>query len=169
MTVPRIRPADQADLPALARIYNHYVTATHITFDTEPFTIEERRSWFESFSRSGPYRLMVADSGSGAVGYASSGEFRAKPAYRPSVETTIYLETGQVGRGLGRSLYGALIDVLASEPTVHRAYGGIALPNVRSVALHERLGFRLVGTFREVGFKLEKRWDVSWYEKDVSK
>ena len=58
--------------------------------------------------------------------------------------------------------------MISREPFVHRAYGGVALPNPASVTLHERLGFKLVGTFREVGFKFGKYWNVSWFEKDLS-
>lgn len=164
----RIRPAEQRDLPALVDIYNHYVTTTHITFDTYAFTVDGRRRWFNSFSRTGAHRLLVADVSGQPVGYASSGEFRAKPAYDRSVETTIYLDPGFVGRGIGQRLYKVLLDMLQSEDGVHRALSGIALPNRSSIALHERLGFLLVGTFREVGFKFGQYWDVSWYEKDVS-
>ena len=91
-----------------------------------------------------------------------------RPAYDQSVETTIYLDPAFVGRGIGQRLYGALLDAIQSEESIHRAYGGIALPNPSSIALHERLGFGFIGTFREVGFKFGKYWDVSWYEKDVS-
>jgi len=168
MSASRIRKAEQEDLLGLVRIYNHYVTSTHVTFDTQVFTVEQRRPWLESFSPSGAHQLLVAEVGSQLVGYASSKQFRAKGGYDPSVETTIYLDPAFVGRGLGELLYSALLDRMQSERTVHRAYGGIALPNPGSIALHERLGFRLVGTFQEVGFKFGKYWDVSWYEKDVS-
>lgn len=168
MDFPRIRSAVEGDLTALVRIYNHYVTGSHVTFDTEPFSVDERRSWFESFSPSGPHRLFVAELDSHAIGYASSKEFRPKRAYSRSVETTIYLDPEFVGRGIGRALLGTLLEALESEDGVHRAYGGIALPNPGSVALHERFGFELAGTFREVGHKFGKYWDVSWYERDCS-
>jgi len=164
----QIRPAREQDLPALVRIYNHYVTATHITFDTEPFTAAQRRPWFDAFSLRGPHRLLVAAVADRAVGYASSTRFRPKPAYDQSVETTIYLHPDFVGQGIGRRLYTHLLKAIRLEPSVHRAYGAIALPNPASIALHERLGFELVGTFREVGFKFEEYWHVSWFEKDVS-
>ena len=164
----QIRPAIPADLPDLVRIYNHYVTNTHVTFDVEPFATEERWSWFEGFAGSGPYRLLVAEAASDIAGYTSSTQFRPKQAYHPSVETTVYLDPHHIGRGLGFKLYGALLDLLTRERQVHRAYGGIALPNPASEALHQRLGFRLVGTFKEVGHKFEKFWDVSWYERDLS-
>jgi len=168
LSAAHIRLANLSDLPELTWIYNRYVTDTHITFDTDPFTVDQRRPWFERFSETGPHRLLVAEVASQPVGYASSTEFRGKPAYRPSVETTIYLHPGFVGRGIGRVLYATLLESITVEKTVHRAYGGIALPNESSVALHESLGFALAGTFREVGLKFEKYWDVSWYERDVS-
>ena len=169
MALAQIRSALERDLPDLVRIYNHYVTQSHVTFDTEPFSIDERRSWFESFSSSGPHRLLVAEVELRSAGYASSREFRAKPAYRQSVETTIYVDSGFVGRGIGKALFASLLEVLEAEDGVHRAYAGIALPNPSSVALHVRFGFRLAGTFREVGYKFGKYWDVSWYEKAFSR
>ena len=168
MSAPRIRPAEERDLPHLVRIYNHYVTTTHITFDTQAFSEEQRRPWFEGFSGSGPHQLLVAEVDGRSVGYASSGQFRTKPAYDRSVETTIYLDRDFTRRGIGAPLYGTLLDRIRFEPGVHRAYGGIALPNPGSIALHERCGFEAVGTFREVGFKFGKYWHVRWYEKDVS-
>lgn len=165
---PQIRPAREQDLPALLGIYNHYVAATHITFDTEPLTVAQRRPWFDAFSACGPHRLFVAAIADRVVGYASSTRLRPKPAYDQSVETSIYLHPDFVGRGIGRPLYAHLLDTIRLEPSVHRAYGGIALPNPASIALHERLGFELVGTFREVGFKFEKYWHVSWFEKDLA-
>jgi phosphinothricin acetyltransferase len=164
----QIRPAIPSDLTDLVRIYNYYVANTHVTFDTKPFVTEERRSWLEDFGGSGPYRLLVAEVGSEVAGYTSSTRFRPKQAYRTSVETTVYLDPRHIGRGLGRKLYGALLDLLADERQVHRAYGAVALPNPGSVALHERLGFQLVGTFKEVGHKFERFWDVSWYERNLS-
>lgn len=168
MASAEIRPALERDLFDLVSIYNHYVTGSHVTFDTEPFSVAERLPWFEVFSTSGPYRLFVAELDSHTVGYASSKEFRSKRAYSCSVETSIYLDPEFVGRGIGGALLAALLEALESEDGVHRAYGGIALPNPRSVALHRRFEFRLAGTFREVGHKFGKYWDVSWYEKDCS-
>ncbi len=168
LDTPRIRLAEPADLPDLTGIYNHYVATTHITFDTEPFTADQRRPWFRQFSGTGPHRLFVAEVAAQPAGYASSAGFRAKPAYHTSVETTVYLHPDFIGRGIGRSLYSALLDSLEDEKSVHRAYGGVALPNKASVALHESLGFTPVGTFREVGWKFEKYWDVRWYEKAIA-
>jgi len=162
----RIRPAEPRDLPGLVRIYNHYVTTTHVTFDTQALTIDGRRPWFQGFCGSGAHQLLVAEAAHHVVGYASSGRFRAKPAYDPSVETTIYLDPEFLGRGIGPLLCRELLDRMRSEKSAHRAFAGIALPNDNSTRLHEGFGFELVGTFREVGFKFGKYWDVSWYAKN---
>ncbi len=163
-----IRNGDTGDLARLVEIYNHYITETHITFHTEPFVVGARTQWFTQFSDTGPHRLLIVEQKDEVIGYASSTQFKPRSAYDQSVETTIYLGPEHVGEGLGTRLYGALLDELIADASVHRAYGGTALPNPQAIALHERLGFKRVGTYREVGFKFDKYWDVSWFEKDVS-
>ncbi|WP_327717650.1 GNAT family N-acetyltransferase [Streptomyces sp. NBC_00490] len=164
----QVRPGVEGDLTALTDIYNHYVRETPITFDTSVFTPEERRPWLLSHPEDGPHPLKVAaDADSQEIlGYATSSPFRAKPAYATSVEVTVYLAPHAGGRGIGTLLYKALFESLAAED-VHRAYAGIAQPNEASRRLHERFGFRHVGTYREVGRKFGRYWDVAWYEKEL--
>jgi len=164
MADARIRNAESRDLDDLARIYDHYVVHTPITFDLEPFGSEGRRPWLESFAPTGRHRLLVAERTSGVVGYACSQGLRPKGAYQTSVETTIYLAPEATGAGLGTKLYAALFDALAAED-LHRAFAGITLPNEASVALHARFGFEPIGVFREVGRKFDRYWDVGWYAK----
>lgn len=165
---PVIRPAVEADLPALTELYNYYVLNTVITFDIEPFTVERRRQeWFEHYHDHGIHRLLVAvDEADTAIGYVSSSPFRPKAAYATSVETSIYLAPTATGRGLGSALYDALFDALADED-LHRAYAGIALPNDASVALHVGQGFADAGMFTEVGRKFGRYVDVAWMEKPL--
>ncbi|MFC9285393.1 GNAT family N-acetyltransferase [Streptomyces sp. NPDC057052] len=167
-TEVQVRPGEERDLEALTDLYNHYVRETPITFDTAIFTPEERRPWLLSHPEDGPYRLMVAaDRHSREIlGYATSSPFRAKPAYATSVEVTVYLRPDAGGRGVGTLLYEALFEALSGE-NLHRAYAGVAQPNEASVRLHERFGFRHVGTYREVGRKFGRYWDVAWYEKPL--
>ncbi|MCI3272423.1 GNAT family N-acetyltransferase [Streptomyces cylindrosporus] len=167
-TEVQVRPGVERDLEALTDIYNHYVRETSITFDTVVFTPQERRPWLLSHPEDGPHRLMVATDADTKeiLGYATSSPYRAKPAYETSVETTIYLAPHAGRRGIGTLLYKALFEALAGED-VHRAYAGIAQPNEASTRLHERFGFRYVGTYREVGRKFGRYWDVAWYEKDL--
>ncbi|HMB71442.1 MAG TPA: GNAT family N-acetyltransferase [bacterium] len=162
-----VRPGRESDLPELVAIYNHFVENTHVTFDLEPFAPEARREWFREFTERGPYRLLVAELGDEVGGYACSHEFRHKRAYRTSVETSVYVRPAAFGRGLGRALYRSLFAALDGDPELHRAYAGVALPNPPSLALHRDFGFREVGTFREVGFKLDRYWDVCWLERPL--
>lgn len=167
VTAVSVRPGEERDLPALTEIYNHFVEHTHITFDLEPFTVEQRREWFSHYAATGRHRLLVAESAGGRVlGYATSGRFRDKPAYAPSVETTVYCAPTAVGCGVGSALYSALFELLRGED-VHRAYAGVALPNDASLALHRRFDFTEIGTFGEVGRKFGKWWDVTWLERVV--
>ncbi|MEU6918087.1 GNAT family N-acetyltransferase [Streptomyces olindensis] len=167
-TEVQVRPGVEEDLEALTALYNHYVRETAITFDTAIFTPEERRPWLLSHPEDGPYRLMVAvdRDTQGILGYATSSPFRAKPAYATSVETTVYVAPDAGRRGIGTLLYKALFEALSGED-LHRAYAGIAQPNEASARLHERFGFRHVGTYREVGRKFGRYWDVAWYEKPL--
>ncbi len=89
MTI-HIRPANRVDLPRLTEIYNHYVIHTPVTFDLEPYTVERRAAWFEQFSLTGRYRLVVAEENGVVLGYAGTTRFRVKPAYDTTVETTVY-------------------------------------------------------------------------------
>ena len=158
-----IRHARESDLDAINRVSNHYIETTHITFDLEPYSSAMRLEWFARFSQTGRYQLFVAFRDGDFAGFAHSGPLRAKAAYETSVETTVYLDPDAHGAGTGTRLYRTLLEVLGSED-VHRAYAGLSLPNPASVALHERLGFREIGTYREVGRKFGRYWSVRWYE-----
>jgi len=159
-----IRPAERRDLPRLTEIYNYYVVNTPVTFDVEPYTIEQREAWFAQFGQTGRYRLLVAETESVVVGYAGTTRFRPKAAYETTVETTIYCAPDAVGKGIGVRLYAALFDALRDED-IHRFVAGYALPNPASAAIHERFGFKVVGVFSENGRKFGKYWDVCWMER----
>ena len=127
--------ATQNDLGAMTEIYNYYVLNSAITFDTTPFSVEQRQPWFDQFMPNSIHQCLVAKQYGKVLGYTSSSKLRPKPAYDSSVETTIYLHPDAVGMGLGRKLYGALFNNL-SKLDVHRLYGIVALPNDRSLQLH---------------------------------
>ena len=161
-----IRPATKADLPRLTEIYNHYVIHTPVTFDIEPYTIERRAAWFEQFGSIGRHRLLVAEGGSGIVGYAATTRFRPKAAYDSTVETSIYCAAGEIHRGTGSALYTALFEALAGED-IHRIVAGYTMPNPASAALHARFGFKPVGIFHQNGRKFGRYWDVAWMERPL--
>jgi len=97
------------------------------------------------------------------AGYAYATKWRVRPAYRHSVESSIYLDQSCAGRGLGQLLYAALLDELRRRE-LHLVIGGIAQPNEASVRLHEKLGFRKVAMFSEVGMKFGRWVDVGYWE-----
>jgi L-amino acid N-acyltransferase YncA len=157
-----IRPASSKDADAIARIYNHYVENTVITFEEEPVSVQAMAARItEVQDLFLPW--LVAEVEARVVGYAYAGRWKARSAYRHTVETTVYLERGQQGRGIGTSLYAALLPILRAQG-MHVAIGGAALPNDASVALHQKLGFERVATFHQVGFKHGRWVDVAYWE-----
>jgi 2-haloacid dehalogenase len=162
-----VRPPALDDLPALTEIYNYFVMNTAVTFDLEPFSVQARQDWFDHYSPTGPYRMLVASRGDQVIGYATSSPIRDKAAYDPSIEVTVYLSPDAAGAGAGSMLYQQLFHDLRAED-LHRAYAVIALPNDASIALHRRFGFREIGTMSEVGRKHGTWWDVLWMEKELS-
>ena len=164
--MPNVRDARADDLVALTAIYNHYIAHTPITFDLKEFQPEERRPWLEEHQPSGRHRLLVATDDSGILGYASTSRWRAKAAYDPTVETSVYVRHDAVGRGIGSLLYGALFEAIAPED-VNTIVAGMTLPNDASRRLHERFGFREVGVFARVGRKFGKYWDVGWFQRPL--
>ena len=152
-----IRAVTPADAAAICEIYNGYVRDTVITFEEVPVAVAEMARRIEDFTARLPW-FVAAEQGA-IVGYAYASPWRVRSAYRFSVETTVYVAQGQHGRGLGTALYGELLAALR-KLDVHCAVGGIALPNDASVALHEKLGFKKVSQFVEIGYKLGRWVDV---------
>jgi phosphinothricin acetyltransferase len=162
-----VRPAREDDLQAINEIYNHYVRESHVTFDLEPPSPEARREWFEHYQGKGPHRLFVAVVDDGhVIGFATSSEFKSRPGYATSVETSVYVAPEHVGKGTGARLYEKVFDALKGHD-LHRAYAVIALPNPASIALHERFGFKRVALLTEPGRKFDRYWDVAWFEKPL--
>lgn len=161
----QIRNAVVDDLPALVDIFNFYVADGHVTFTTTPHTAESRIPWFESYS-DGPHQLLVCVEDSRILGCAYSSRYRPGSAFDTTVETSIYLHPEARGRRVGQHLYSALFDRLATQP-LHLAVAGIALPNPGSIALHYRMGFEEVGTFREYAFKRGQWISSTWLQRPV--
>lgn len=162
-----IRAATAVDAAALARIYNHYVAGTIVTFEEEAVPASEMAARIAE-SRTASLPWLVAERAGQVAGYAYASKWKGRCAYRFSVETTIYLDPRETARGLGSALYGQLLSDLEACG-VHVVIGGIALPNEASVRLHERLGFRKVAHFEEVGFKFGRWIDVGYWQRTVSR
>lgn len=156
--------ATDDDLPGIVEIFNYTAANSAANFASRPASVAERRDWFEQFSSTGPYRLLVARRGNLVLGYASSQRYRGHEAFRETVEVSIALHVSCRRQGVGTSLYRALFDCLAREP-VHVVLAGIALPNDASVALHRKFGFTEVGTFREYAVKNGQYISSLWMQR----
>lgn len=147
-----IRPVDATDLNSLHNLRNHYISNSYTTFDEELMSKEAVDEWIGFFSRSGPHRLYVATDSGRLLGFAGSQQYRNHPAFRKTIETSVYVAPDSVGRGVGSALYKSLFEELSGEE-LHCAVVGIALPNEASVSLHRKVGFTEVGTFAEYAIK----------------
>lgn len=159
-----VRIATDDDAAAVAAVYAPYVTDTAISFEMVPPSADEMRARMAAVLPTYPWLVFEDESGVAAYAYASAHAERA--AYRWSVDAAIYASAGAHRRGMGRALYGRLFDLLARQG-FHAAYAGIALPNARSVGLHEAMGFTHVGTFAEVGYKFGAWHDVGWWRRSL--
>jgi L-amino acid N-acyltransferase YncA len=151
-----IRPARPSDIAAITSIYAHAVNHGTASFELEPPPEAEMARRQETLLAGGfPY--LVAEGDGGVLGYAYAGPYRARPAYRFTVEDSVYIAPEELGRGLGRRLLEALI--VESEARGYRQMIAVIGDSAQhaSIALHTALGFRLIGTFAAVGFKFG-RW-----------
>jgi L-amino acid N-acyltransferase YncA len=157
-----IRTANDNDAAKIAEIYNYYISHTIITFEKEMVTPGEIASRISDvLGASLPW--LVIENDREVFGYAYATKWRTRPAYKHSVETTIYLSNAYAGKGFGRLLYAKLISELTSAG-FHTAIAGIALPNESSVKIHEALGFKKVAHFYEVGNKFDRWIDVGFWQ-----
>jgi L-amino acid N-acyltransferase len=156
-----VRPATEADVPAITGIYNYEVVNGWATFDIEPKTLEDRLAWFRETQP--PHGIIVAEDAGQVVAWGSLRPFRVKAAYRFTVENSVYVHQDHRGRGNGRLILARLVE-MARAGGVHSIIAGIAEGNPASDRLHQAFGFELVGTERDVGYKFERWLDVSWWQ-----
>ncbi|MEX6507345.1 N-acetyltransferase family protein [Jiella sp. M17.18] len=157
MTAFTIRPATRADVPAITSIYEHAVLHGTATYELTPPDEAEMANRFEATIGQG-YPYIVAEGSDGTVvGYAYANAFRTRPAYRWSVEDSIYLAPEAKGQGIGRALLTRLVEV-ATESGFRQMVAVIGgSDHAPSIKLHERAGFRMIGIFEKSGFKFG-RW-----------
>ena len=149
-----IRPAVEADLEALNRIFNNEVLRGTATWDEEPWSIERRRAWLAEHDDSTP--VLVAEADGLVAGFAYLSYYRRQSGYRFTRENTVYVDPPHHRRGIGRRLLAALIAE-ARRAGMHAIIAMIEAENEASIALHRELGFEAIGRLREVGFKFG-RW-----------
>ncbi len=163
----QIVDVDRSHLEQIAAIYGAVVVSSPATFDLEPPPIGYWERALEALDHdAGHYLIVGVDEAGDVLGYAKSGQFRQRAAYDTTCETSIYVAEAARGQGFGRAIYTHLIELLDASPA-RLAVGGMTAPNAASAALHESLGFTLVGTFEGVGVKFGRAWDVTWYQRSL--
>lgn len=161
-----IRDIHAGDARQICEIYNYYVENTITTFEELPVSTEEMKSRIKQAIQHLPW--IVYEKKGQIIGYAYASKWKSRCAYKYSVETTVYLKNGMEGNGIGSLLYEELIRQLKHK-NYHAAIGGISLPNEASAALHEKFGFKKIGQFKEVGYKLDTWIDVGYWELILNK
>jgi L-amino acid N-acyltransferase YncA len=156
-----IRSASLSDVAAICEIYNHYVAQSCITFEEQPVGRDDMAARISETLTSLPW--FVWEEQGIVLGYAYATKWKTRSAYRFSAESTIYLRNDAVGKGVGLRLYERLLADLRSR-RIHSVIGGIALPNPASQRLHEKLGFKKVAHFEQVGWKFGQWIDVGYWE-----
>ena len=157
-----IRQATDADLHAILVIYNHAIEHTTAVFDYRAHTLDMRREWLRA-KQAASLPVFVASDGDRVLGFATYGPFRAWPAYKYSIELSVYVDTGARRRGIGTELVRAVVDE-ARARDLHVVMAGITADNDVSLRLHERLGFREVAHIPQVGYKFGKWLDLKFLQ-----
>ncbi|MDC9723328.1 MAG: GNAT family N-acetyltransferase [Urechidicola sp.] len=156
-----IRKVRIEDAQQLVDIYNYYVLNSVVTFDDIPF----KSIFFEDKIKTvtSQFPFYVYEENDEILGYAYANKWRLKPAYKHTVESTIYLKHTATGKQIGSKLYTHLLSELKKQ-NYHAIIGGVSLPNDVSIKLHENLGFKKVAHYYEVGLKFNKWVDVAFWQ-----
>lgn len=166
-----IKPVTPADTKKLLEIYTPYVTETAVTFEYDVPTTDEFKTRIENILEKYPYIAAVENNI--IIGYAYAGVFKARAAYNYDVEVTIYIKKEHRRSGVGKILY-AELERLLKKQGITNLYACIACTENEdeyltndSVKFHERMGYRLVGTFKQCGYKYSRWYDMVWMEKII--
>lgn len=161
-----IRLASASDATQIQAIYAPIVRDTVISFELEVPDVDTIVARIRA-TRDAGFPWLVAERDDRIVGYAYASRHRERAAYDWSTDVSVYVHEDARGRGIGRALYTSLFAVLALQG-YHNAYAGATLPNPASVALHEAVGFREIGVYRNVGYKAGAWHDVIWWGRTLT-
>lgn len=159
-----LRFARMSDAERILEIYRPYVLETAITFEEELPSPEEFRNRILTISAEYPY--LVCESEGSVMAYAYAHRYQERASYRWNAELSVYVERSALRRGFGKALYGALLELLSLQG-VRNVYALITVPNQNSEALHEAMGFRRLGEYRQTGYKRGEWHDVALFEKSI--
>ena len=164
MSEPKLVPCThERHAAAILAIFNDAIVNSTALYDYQPRTAESMVAWFAAKQKGGWPVIGLEDEAGALLGFASYGSFRAYPAYKYTMEHSVYVRNDQRGKGLGQQLLQALIEQARSDD-VHVLVGAIDAANVGSISLHEKLGFRSVGLMPQVGFKFGRWLDLALYQ-----
>ena len=152
---------------AILEIFNEAIVNSTALYEYEPRPFESMVEWFEIKQKNNFPVIGAVDDTGNLLGFASYGTFRAKPAYKYSVEHSVYVDKNGRGKGVGRVLLEKLITV-ATEQQYHVMVGGIDVTNTGSIVLHEKLGFTHAGTIEQAAFKFGGWLDLGFYQLRLS-
>ncbi len=161
-----IRTVTLDDAAQLAALYNFYIRTSVVTFEEVEIGSEEMANRIQRIHFIAGFPYIVYEIENQIVGYAYANTWRERNAYRFTVESTVYVASGQFGKGIGSALYSELIAQV-KQKGYRAVIGGIALPNYASVILHEQFGFKRCGVFKNVGFKFDQWIDVGFWQLEV--
>ena len=159
-----IKPGSETQLPAILEILNDAILNTSALYDYKPRTMENMKHWYHA-KQEGNYPIVgVFEAENGTLcGFASYGPFRNWPAYKYTVEHSVYVRSDMRGQGLGKLLLQEIIEK-AREQDYHCIIGGIDSSNQVSKSLHEKAGFIYCGTIQHAGYKFGRWLDLSFYQ-----
>lgn len=159
----RVHCTHERHAPAILAIFNEAIVNSTALYDYQPRPLESMKAWFDTKQQGNFPVIGLEDSQGQLLAFGSYGTFRAWPAYKYTVEHSVYVHRDHRGRGLGLEVMRALIES-ARQRDLHALVGGIDATNTASMALHQRLGFQHVGTLPQVGFKLGRWLDLALYQ-----
>jgi phosphinothricin acetyltransferase len=161
MQVIRCEPGRHAE--AILAIFNEAILHSTALYDYKPRTREMMAAWFETKAKGNFPVIGIENEAGELMGFGSYGTFRAWPAYKYSVEHSVYVDARFRGKGVGKRL---LLEMIAAAQSqgYHLLVGGIDAANTVSIRLHERLGFNHCGTIRQAGFKFGRWLDLAFYQ-----
>jgi L-amino acid N-acyltransferase YncA len=162
-----VRPSDPTDMAAVAAIYEPYVSRSTVTFETEPPSAQEMAARREKVLGFGGVYLVAEQEGA-VVGYAYAGPYRSRPAYRHTVEASIYIDGTHKRQGIGRLLMERLINECVARGFKQMVSVVAGAENVPSITLHLHCGFRVVGRLTQVGRKFDTWLDTTLLQRELT-
>jgi phosphinothricin acetyltransferase len=158
-----VRAATYQDLPQLLEIYNDVILNTTSVYSYQPHTLAMREQWFKERMENN-YPIFVYDLDGSIAGFSSYGAFRVWPAYKYTVESSVYVHRDHRGKGISKHLLQPLIDDAISKE-YHAMIAAIDSSNSVSISLHQQFGFTEVAHFKQVGYKFGRWLDLKFFER----